>query len=164
MALTMNSTSPLRTASTGGQAAPLPAELIAVNEARRRQANAAYEEAAATGSAQTGRILADKLAASRNLASDFTNERLTGMRQLGSMGMARNPRFADRLRRELVRRQTREQASMERQAAMQLANIEEIVAAARRARDRQLLDVESQEVLARTQLSNVFNAPVYGGV
>jgi predicted transcriptional regulator len=78
--------------------------------------------------------------------------------------MSRNPRFADRLRRELVRRQTREQASMERQAAMQLANIEEIVAAARRARDRQLLDVESQEVLARTQLANVFNAPVYGGV
>lgn len=80
------------------------------------------------------------------------------------MGMARNPRFADRLRRELVRRQSREQAEMERKAAQQAANISEIVAAARRARDRQLLDVESDEVLARTQLANVFNAPVYKGV
>lgn len=163
MALTMNSTSPIRTVS-GGQAAPLSAELIAANEARRRQANVGYQEAAASGSAQTGRVFADKILASRNLASDYTNERLRGMRELGSMGMARNPRFADRLRRELVRRQSREQAEMERKAAQQAANISEIVAAARRARDRQLLDVESDEVLARTQLANVFNAPVYRGV
>lgn len=85
------------------------------------------------------------------------------MRQLGSIGQARSPRFADRLRREALRMQATQEGRLERQAALEMASVEEIMAAARRARDRQLLELESEEALARTALERVFLPPTLGG-
>jgi len=163
MPLTMTSTAPTRDATTAGAApAALPASLTAALEMRRRQASSDFEEALAMGGRQQSRIDAERVAASRDAASQFANQRMTAMRQLGSIGQARSPRFADRLRREALRMQSTQEARMEREAALQMASVEEMMAAARRARDRQLLELESEEALARTQLERVFLPPTFG--
>ena len=163
MPLTMTSTAPTRDATTAGDApAALPPSVIAALEARRRQASSDFEEALALGGRQQSRIDTERLAASRDLASEFTNQRMTAMRQLGSIGQARSPRFADRLRREALRMQTTQEGRMTREAALQMASVEEMMAAARRARDRQLLELESEEALARAQLERVFLPPSIG--
>jgi type II secretory pathway pseudopilin PulG len=58
--------------------------------------------------------------------------------------------------------QSTQEARMEREAALQMASVEEMMSAARRARDRQLLELESEEALARTQLERVFLPPTFG--
>lgn len=164
MPLTMTSTAPTRDATTAGAApAALPASVQAALEMRRRQASSDFEEALAMGGRQQSRIDAERIAASRDIASQFTNQRRTAMRQLGSIGQARSPRFADRLRREALRMQTTEEGRLARQAALEMASVEEMMAAARRARDRQLLELESEEALSRTALERVFLPPTLGG-
>ena len=163
MALTFNTTStaPTRDASAMAAPASLPVNVIAANEARRRAALSDYQEAAARGTADIGRVEAQRTIDSRNLASSLENARFQGMSALAGVGQARSPRFADRLRRELTRRELMERGQMERQAALQMGSIEEMVASARRARDRQLLELEGDEVLQRTALDRIFTPPTF---
>jgi hypothetical protein len=163
MPLTFNttSTSPTRNASDFAAPASLPVNVIAANEARRRRALSDYEEAAIGGTAQMGRIDSERIAASRELAAQAENARFQGMSSLAAVGQARSPRFADRLRRELTRTELGQRGQMEREAAMRMASIEETIAAARRARDRQMLELEADEVLQRTALDRIFNPPVF---
>lgn len=163
MALTLNTTStaPTRDASAIAAPASLPVNVIAANEARRRAALSDYQEAAARGTADIGRVEAQRTIDSRNLAAALENARFQGMSALAGVSQARSPRFADRLRRELTRRELTERGQMERQAALQIGSIEEMIAAARRARDRQLLGIESDEVLQRTALEQIFTPPTF---
>jgi len=163
LSLAGTSTSPTRDASVLAAPASLPASVVAANEARRRQASAGFEEAAIRGTSEQGRIQADKIMASTRLASDYQNQRMGGLRQLGSIGQARSPRFADRLRRDLLERELQQRGELARQTTMQMGSVEELINAARRQRDRQLLDIEGEEVLQRTLLERVFTPPVYGG-
>lgn len=163
LSLNMTSTAPTRDASSTAAPASLPVSVIAANEARRRAALSEYQEASARGSADIGRVGAQRSIDSRNLASALENARFRGMSSLASAGQARSPRFADRLRRDLTRRELESRGQMERDSAMQMSSIEEMIAAARRARDRQLLGIESDEVLQRTQLERVFTPPTFGG-
>ena len=163
MALTLNTTStaPTRDASAMAAPASLPVNVIAANEARRRAALSDYQEAAARGTADIGRVEAQRTIDSRNLAASLENARFQGMSALAGVGQARSPRFADRLRRELTRRELASRGEMERQAALQVGSIEEMMAAARRARDRQLLELEGDEVLQRTALDRIFAPPTF---
>jgi hypothetical protein len=161
LSLTGTSTTPTRDASAFAAPASLPTSVVAANEARRRSALSDYQEATVRGSAEMGRVEADRITASKDLAAAIENSRFTGMSGLASIGQARSPRFADRLRRDLTRQELRQRGEMERQAAMQMGSIEEMIANARRARDRQLLQLESDEVLQRTALQNIFTPPVF---
>lgn len=165
MPLTFNttSTSPTRNASDFAAPASLPVNVIAANEARRRRALSDYEEASIQGTGQMGRLDADRIVASKNLAAQAENARFQGMSSLAAIGQARSPRFADRLRRDLTRTELSQRGQMEREAAMRMASIEETIAAARRARDRQLLDLEDAELLQRTALDRIFTPPTFGG-
>lgn len=165
MALSMNmtSTTPTRDASATAAPASLPASVIAANEARRRAALSEYQEASARGTAEQGRVEAGRTIQSRNLASAMENARFQGMSGLAAMGQARSPRFADRLRRELTRQELQRRGELERETSMQMSSIQEMIDAARRARDRQLLAIEGDEVLQRTALNRIFNPPTYGG-
>jgi len=166
MPLSMNasSTSPTRDASVSSAPASLPVSVVAANEARRRQALSQYQEATAQASAGQGRTAAERIAASRDLAANYESQRFQGMSSLAAIGQARSPRFADRLRRDLTRSELMQRGQLERQAAMQMSSFEEMMAAARRARDRQLLDLETDEVLQRTALDQIFMPPVYRSV
>ena len=163
MALTLNTTStaPTRDASALAAPASLPVNVIAANEARRRRALSDYEEATIGGMAQIGRLDADRIAQSRDLAAQAENARFQGMSALAGIGQARSPRFADRLRRELTRTELAQRGRMERETAMRIASVEETIAAARRARDRQLLELEGDEVLQRTALERIFTPPTF---
>jgi hypothetical protein len=155
------STTPTRDASALAAPASLPTAVVAANEARRRAALSDYQEATARGSAEMGRVEADRITASRDLATAVENARFKGMSGLASIGQSRSPRFADRLRRDLTRQELTQRGQLERQSAMQMGSIEEMIASARRARDRQLLELEADEVLQRTALEQVFLPPVY---
>jgi hypothetical protein len=163
MPLTFNatSTSPTRDASIFGAPASLPVNVIAANEARRRRALSDYQEASISGTAQMGRIDAERIAASRELAAQAENARFQGMSSLAAIGQARSPRFADRLRRELTRLELSQRGQMTRESAMQMASVEQMIAAARRERDRQLLDLEGDEALQRTDLNLIFTPPTF---
>ena len=166
MALTLNTTStaPTRDASDFAAPASLPVSVIAANEARRRAALSDYQEATARGTAEMGRIEANRALDSRGLAAALENSRFQGMSALAGMGQARSPRFADRLRRQLTRAELEARGRMERDAAMQMGSVEQMMAEARRARDRQLLGLETDEVLQRTALDRIFNPPTYRSV
>jgi hypothetical protein len=163
MALTLGTTStaPTRDASAMAAPASLPVNVIAANEARRRAALSSYQEATAGGAAAQGRIEADRITASRDLAAALENARFQGMSSLASIGQARSPRFADRFRRQLTRQELRQRGELERQTAMQLSSVEEMMASARRARDRELLGLEADEVLQRTALDRIFTPPTF---
>lgn len=163
LSLNMTSTTPTRNASSTAAPASLPASVIAANEARRRAALSEYQEASARGTAEQGRVEAERTIQSRNLASTMENARFQDMSGLAAMGQARSPRFADRLRRQLTRQELQRRGELERETAMQMSSIQEMIAAARRARDRQLLAIEGDEALQRTALDRVFNPPTYGG-
>lgn len=161
LSLNATSTSPTRNASATSAPASLPTSVVAANEARRRQALSQYQEASATGSAQIGRIEADRTIQSKNLAAELENARFRGMSGLAAIGQARSPRFADRMRRDLIRSELQQRGNLERQASMQTASVQEMIAVARRARDRQLLDLEDSELLQRTDLARVFAPPKF---
>lgn len=163
LSLNMTSTTPTRDASPTAAPASLPVNVIAANEARRRAALSDYQEATARGSAEIGRTEAQRSVDSRDLAAALENARFQGMSSLAAAGQARSPRFADRLRRQLTRAELTERGRLERQSAMQISSIEDVMASARRARDRQLLDLESDEVLQRTALNRIFAPPTFGG-
>jgi hypothetical protein len=163
MALSMNvsSTAPTRDASATAAPASLPVSVIAANEARRRQALSEYQEATARGTAELGRAEGERTIQSRNLAAAMENARFQGMSQLASAGQARSPRFADRMRRQLTRQELERRGQLERETAMRMSSIEEVMANARRARDRQLLSLESDEALQRTALERIFTPPTF---
>lgn len=108
-----------------------------------------------------GRAQAERTIQSKNLAAALENARFQGMSGLASMGQARSPRFADRLRRQLTREELARRGQLERDTTMRLSSIEDVIANARRARDRQLLALESDEALQRTALERVFTPPTY---
>jgi hypothetical protein len=159
--MSTTSTAPTRDASAISAPASLPVEVVAANEARRRAALSSYQEATARGVTEQGRIEADRVTSSRDLAATLENARFQGMSSLAGIGQARSPRFADRFRRQLTRQELRQRGELERQTAMQLSSVEEMMAAARQARDRQLLQIEGDEALQRTALDRIFTPPTF---
>jgi len=159
LSMNMNSTTPTRDASTLAAPASLPVSVVAANESRRRQALSEYQEATARGTAEQSRLEANRTIQSRDLAAAMENARFRGMSELAAAGQARSPRFADRFRRQLTREELSRRGQLERETAMQMGSVEEMIAAARRARDRQLLALEGDEALQRTALERIFTPP-----
>jgi hypothetical protein len=65
------------------------------------------------------------------------------------------------MRRQLTRQELERRGQLERETAMRMSSIEEVMANARRARDRQLLALEADEALQRTALERVFTPPTF---
>lgn len=141
----------------------LPVEVTAANEARRRAALSDYQEALARGGNEMGRIEAQRAIDSSQLAAQLENTRFQGFSNLASIGQARSPRFADRLRRDLTRAELQSRGQMERDVAMRMQSVQDMIDEARRARSRQLLQLESDEALQRSQINRIFAPPSFRG-
>ena len=140
------------------EGAALSAEVFGALAERRRLADEALQKAIATEEYQKNRL---KLAAEVAKQQTVRQFRVTAeeiQMKLGGRGLATDPRFSGRARRDLEMQKSERFGQISQTLADEISSLQEMVQAAETARDRELAKIAQEEALYRTNPSALIPA------
>ena len=143
--------------------AALSAEQVAVLDARRQAALGGFREALTNQEAGIQAADAQRAAALSRLGSEIDTSRFEGLSEFGARGMARNPRQAGRLGRQLDTAREQQTGDIDLQRAERLQALEQMVQAARRQKVDENRRADADEALWTTDAQRLFQ-PTAGGM
>lgn len=152
--------SPLQENPYRSELPPLPAEMLSMFGDQRRLAARGFADAQAQAEARRGRVDADRQLSLGQLLRRLEGQRAQGMDGFADVGMARNPRQAGRLNRDLRDSEVEGRGRLDADAAEQRAAIEAFLGQARMAKDESLLRLDRDMNAARAQQAAQLN-PVW---
>lgn len=140
------------------EGAALSAEVFGALAERRRLADEALQKAIATEEYQTNRLKLAAEVAKQQTVRQFrvTSEQI--QMKLGGRGLATDPRFSGRARRDLEMQKSERFGQISQTLADEISSLQEMVQAAETARDRELAKIAQEEALYRTNPSALIPA------
>lgn len=130
---------------------------------RRRRADKMFKEAVAKKGREEGRFKVEAARQKEKAKKSFTNTSEDIMQELGGKGLARMPRAAGRQQRRLGESLRDAFGEIDTELGTQLAALEEMVTEIRTGRDEELAQIGVDELLAKSDLKQLFPAgDMYG--